>query len=91
MVWVVIDFLRTNHRPTHFLYKLPRPYLSIPGILIGLLTLEYVFDSLFRNVGKTLPIYAAPNPKTAISFTPQPKPEITHNIVYTTCICWWLT
>jgi len=88
MVWAAIDSLRTHHRPHHFLYKLPRPYLSVPGILIGLLTLEYVFDSLFRNVGKNLPIYVASNPKTAqISFTPRPKPEITHSIVYTICIC----
>jgi hypothetical protein len=89
MVWVVIDSLRTNHRPRHFLYKLPRLYLSVPGILIGLLTLEYEFDNLFRKVGKNLRIYVVSNPKRAqISFTPRPKPEITHSIAYTICICW---
>ena len=92
MVWAVSDSLRTNHRPHHFLYKLPRPYLSFPGIFIGLLTLEHEFDSLFRNVGKNQPIYTASNSKRAqISFTPRPEPETTHSIADTICTCWWPT
>ena len=92
MVLVVTDSLTTNHRSHHFLYKLPRPYLSIPGILIWLLTLEYEFGILFRNVGKNLPIYTASNPKRAqISLTPRPKPKITHSIAYTICIFCWPT
>jgi len=92
MVWVVTGSIRTDLRPHHFLYKLPRPYLIVPGIFIGLLTLEYELDSLFWNFGKILPLYAASNPKRAkISFTPPSKPEITHSIAYTICICWWPT
>ena len=46
--------------------------LRVPGIIVGLLTLEYEIDILFRNVGKNLPIYAASNPiRAQISFTPR--------------------
>jgi hypothetical protein len=39
--------------------------VSVPGILLGLLTIEDRTNRLSRNVGKKLPIYAAYNPGTA--------------------------
>jgi hypothetical protein len=59
-------------------YRYQLKWARSPRLFLSFLTLEYGTDTLSRNVGKGLPIYAALYPRRAqISSASRRKPEIT--------------